>query len=381
MSSRIPASSRVRTRKGEPTSAAAGTRDDRRHAAPSAHTRARDNPRRALSIVNTNRIPVAVARDESSRSKKTLPDLVKCTSTAVSAAELDVDARDAGNPACCVDYVAEIHANLRVQERLSCYALRPAFLNHLAGAVKASHRVLLVEWLVLVAQRLSSVPETLYLTVDILDRYLQAARAVSRGKLQLVGVTAFFIASKYEEIVAPSVRDMVRLSADAYTAREILERERTVLQTLDYRLGKPTPITFLRRYSKAATTNVKSHQLAKYILELTLLSASLSAVPPSRRAAAALLLSRSILCPAHWTTAQLWPAAIAHHSGYSAGDLQPTKTQLQLALRRAHSPEGGSGGEHADSVREKYASSAFLSVSEMVQLLIETKPHRRGISV
>lgn len=342
--------------------------------------RATDNPRRALSIVNTNRIPVVA--HESSRCKKTLPDVVKSTAVAVRpahaqhqrrdrpcACELDVDAKDAGNPACCVEYVADIHANLRELERRPCYALRPAFLNHQLPGIKGSHRALLIEWLVLVSQRLSAVSETLYLTVDILDRYLQAARSVSRSKLQLVGVTAFFIASKYEEIAIPTVGDMVRLSADTYTNREILERERMVLKTLDYRLGKPTAITFLRRYSKAATTNVKSHHLAKYILELTLLSASLSVVPPSRRAAAALLLSRSLLYPTK-TAAQLWPPSIVHHSGYSADDLQTTKTQLQQALRRAYSE--GSGGEHAKSIRDKYASAAFMKVSELVQPLAET---------
>mgnify|MGYP001811161153 CR=1 FL=1 len=47
-------------------------------------------------------------------------------------------------------------------------------------------------------------PETLYLTVNLIDRFLEQ-KQVTRKHLQLVGVTAMLIASKYEEIWAPEV--------------------------------------------------------------------------------------------------------------------------------------------------------------------------------
>ena len=59
-------------------------------------------------------------------------------------------------------------------------------------------------------------PETLYLTCNIIDRYL-SIRNVSRKRLQLVGVTSMLIASKYEEIWAPEVNDFVYISDKAYT--------------------------------------------------------------------------------------------------------------------------------------------------------------------
>ena len=58
-------------------------------------------------------------------------------------------------------------------------------------------------------------PETLHLTANLIDRFL-ASRNVSRKRLQLVGVTAMLIASKYEEIWAPEVRDFVYISDKAY---------------------------------------------------------------------------------------------------------------------------------------------------------------------
>jgi len=40
--------------------------------------------------------------------------------------------------------------------------------------------------------------ETFYLTVDFIDRYLSRVRDVSKPQLQLIGITALFIATKVE---------------------------------------------------------------------------------------------------------------------------------------------------------------------------------------
>jgi cyclin B len=64
--------------------------------------------------------------------------------------------------------------------------------------------------------------ETLFLTVNIIDRFLEK-RVVPRKKLQLVGVTAMLLACKYEEVSVPVVEDLVLISDRAYTKGEILE--------------------------------------------------------------------------------------------------------------------------------------------------------------
>ena len=74
---------------------------------------------------------------------------------------------------------------------------------------------------------------------------------MTRGKLQLMGVTAMFIASKYEEIYAPELRDFVYITDNAYTGKQIRDTERLMLSVLNHDLGKPLPLHFLRRSSKA----------------------------------------------------------------------------------------------------------------------------------
>ena len=60
------------------------------------------------------------------------------------------------------------------------------------------------------------------------------------------------VASKYEEIWAPEVRDFVYISDRAYTRDQILNMEKIMLNTLRFNLTVPTPFNFLNRFFKAA---------------------------------------------------------------------------------------------------------------------------------
>lgn len=89
-----------------------------------------------------------------------------------------------------------------------------------------------------------------------------------KKELQLVGVTAMFIASKYEELFPPEISDFAYITDDTYKKKQILEMERQIVRVLDFHLGKPLPTHFLRRFSKAAKAADKNHLVAKYLIEL-----------------------------------------------------------------------------------------------------------------
>lgn len=64
--------------------------------------------------------------------------------------------------------------------------------------------------------------ETLFLTINIIDRFLEQQSTV-RKELQLVGVTAMLLACKYEEVSVPIVNDFVLITDKAYTSKEVLD--------------------------------------------------------------------------------------------------------------------------------------------------------------
>ena len=88
---------------------------------------------------------------------------------------------------------------------------------------------------------------------------LSQARTVIKTELQLVGVTAMLIASKYEEMYAPEVKDFVYITDNTYSAEQIRAMESKMLQVLDYMVGNPLPLHFLRRNSKAGEVNLCMH--------------------------------------------------------------------------------------------------------------------------
>jgi G2/mitotic-specific cyclin 1/2 len=160
-------------------------------------------------------------------------------------------------------------------------------------------RGILTDWLIQVHVRFRLLPETLFLCVNIIDRFL-SARVVSLAKLQLVGVTCMFIAAKFEEICSPSVTHFLMCADSTYTESEILQAERYVLKTLDWNLSYPNPVHYLRRVSKADEYNVQVRTLAKYLLEIGCLEWRLIAAPPSLLAAAAIWLARFALGMEVW---------------------------------------------------------------------------------
>lgn len=267
----------------------------------------------------------------------------------------DIDAKDNNNPQLCAEFVNDIYQYMLHLE--SVYSIRPQYLKE--SNLKSKMRSILVDWLIQVHHRFQLLQETLYLTIAVLDRFLQINQ-VPRAKLQLAGVTAMLIASKYEEMYAPEVSDFEYITDKAFTTSQILSMEVLMLKTLDFNLGRPLPIHFLRRDSKAAQVDAEHHNLAKYLLELALVDYDMCHVPPSKVAAAALYLSMQIIKKIEWTE------TCEHYSRYSAADLKPVVHHLAKNLSSA------STNSYLLAIYAKYGSSKFMRISKNAKLDCET---------
>ena len=125
------------------------------------------------------------------------------------------DELDDDNRGTC--YGKDIYEYFRSKEDTNA-TLASTYMNG-QPHINVAMRSILMDWLIEVNLKMKHVPETLHLNVNIVDRYLSKA-TVTRSELQLVGVTALFIASKYEEIYQCELEEMVRICDDAYTEFE-----------------------------------------------------------------------------------------------------------------------------------------------------------------
>lgn len=146
----------------------------------------------------------------------------------------------------------------------------------------------LVNWCIDIHRQLKLLPETLYMTIAVIDRYFDRVTVTQQKQVQLIGVGATLVASKYEEIYPPDVEDLIYLTQNVYSKEEIFRSEIEILQKLDFDLGRPIPLAFLRRFSKAAHCDLKMHSIAKFLMEISLTEYECAHWNPSLLAAAAL---------------------------------------------------------------------------------------------
>jgi len=270
----------------------------------------------------------------------------------------DIDAEDHENPQLCSEYALETYAYLKQLEKRG--AVRS---NYLTGCpTNEKMRSVLIDWLVEVQIQFKLLQETLFLTVNTIDRFMAVeGKSIPRSNLQLVGVSAMFLISKIEEIYAPSISDFVYITDNAYTESEIRKMELRIIRALNFDLCQPISLNFLRRYSKAGEVDVQQHSLAKFSLEVCLMDCGLVAVPGSLLASASLCLSLLLLDGAN-TLDNVWTDTLAFYSGYSRAAV------LELVPKIASNLVSLMKSNKLMAVKNKYKSSKFLKVAELGEL-------------
>jgi hypothetical protein len=304
---------------------------------------------------------------------------------------IDIDAADACDPLAVSQYAKDIYRNLRARETLF---MVPASYMDAQQEISVKMRAVLVDWLVDVHQKFRLSPETLHLTVNIIDRFL-AVTPVRRRKLQLVGVTAMLIASKYEELYAPETADFVYITDQAYHRDEILHMEAVILNVLHFDVTVPSAVSFLSRCFKAARARPLVSQLgyssidsssslrtspayatvpyhpsivsdasilsqnadyfALYVLELCMQDSSMLHYCPSVRATTACLLGIKCFSDSSWSpTLQ-----------YYSGDLDERDLRAcEAAMRRLVEAEQlGQTTNKLTAIKRKFAQAKFNSIS------------------
>ena len=253
----------------------------------------------------------------------------------------------ASMPQLVSDHLPQIASFLRSQE--AGYKVARDYMSSQKD-INAKMRSILVDWLVDVSLKFKLLPQTLFMAVNVLDRYLSKA-VISRQQLQLIGVTSLMIVAKFEEIYPPALKDYVAVCDNAYTKKDLVEMEANVLKTLDYDLVQTCSFAFLRQSNGQLQLDDKLFVFARYLLETALLDLSSLKHSNSALAAGAIFLVNKIF------KLEGWPASHAEASGFSEADVKLPAKDLFMIMQKAEA------GELA-AVRRKFADPAFFEVSQ-----------------
>lgn len=188
--------------------------------------------------------------------------------------------------------------------------------------INAKMRSILIDWLVEVHFKFKLQPQTLWLCVNILDRYLDIIQT-NRSKLQLVGVTALLIACKFEEIYPPEVRDCVYITDYAYEREEVLAMETAILNCLDFQICVPTGYHFLCRYLNCIQASDRTRHLSHYYSERNLQEIDSLATKPHCFAAAAVYAALSQQSTQYQSlrNSPVWSSSLQEESGLTEADV------------------------------------------------------------
>ena len=306
--------------------------------------------------------------------------------------ETGLDARGARTPPSPRHHTHGHHARRYVhfREKELETSVSPTYMRQQAH-INEKMRAILIDWLVEVHLKFKLVPETLYLTVNLIDRYLLGS-PVERSNLQLVGVSALLLASKYEEIYPPELKDLVYITDKAYTQEQILGMEEKMVKALKYKMTiasvraprpqrfffgwrrrgremttyrRPDGVStarahplrraqvhcFMMRYLKAGHADRRMVWLASYVAERMLQEYSMLKYLPSMVAACAVYVARKNL------GRNAWSPTLLHYAQYAESDLHACLKDMHGVL---HSTKGSLA-----AVKKKYSSEKYGTVATM----------------
>lgn len=250
------------------------------------------------------------------------------------------------DPQICYDYAHDIYNHLKATETI----FQPQDYMQRQKDINEKMRAILIDWIVDVHLKFKLVPETLFLTVNIIDRYLEK-NVINRSKLQLVGVAGLFIACKYEEIYPPELKDFVYVTDKAYSKNEILIMENDILNCLGFNITTPSSLRFLELYFEILGIKFeeKLFFFSRYILELVLCDYRMLKYSTSLLAATSLFIANRIY-------KVLDNSKINSLTGYTDEKLKEYGKDICILLDNAEV-------SHLKAIKTKFSSEKFLEVA------------------
>ena len=223
------------------------------------------------------------------------------------------------------------------------------FSNQKSEKINIKTRAIVIDWLVHIHYKFKLKEETLYLTINIMDRFTKTT-SFNLNDYQLISICSLLIASKFEDIYPPEISDLIYASKNTYSKEQIIKTEYEILKKLNFNLLYNSSYKFLSYYYLTSQiNNIKVLHLAQYILELSLLNLSSLKFKQSLRAASVFYMAIKILKENNWNY------NLQFHTGYKENELKNCVKDiiifLQLELKNK-----------SNSIKDKFNSLKYSNI-------------------
>ena len=250
------------------------------------------------------------------------------------------------------EYLDEIYSHLKSIENNNLPS--EDYISLKQTDINEKMRVILINWIIEVHFKFHLLSETLFICINIIDRYL-SKKNINRKYLQLLGVTSLFIACKYEEIYAPTLKDLIFMTDNAYQAEEMIQMESDILNIIHFDLSFPTSLRFLEIYRHYLDIDQINFYRCCYLNEVSLVNYNLCSFNPSLIACVCLYLNlkSNILYFKGYNEEQLFIV-----TGYQKVDIKNCLNKLIRAVGKVEEKDN-----KFNAVKKKYGLEKYMRVS------------------
>ena len=161
------------------------------------------------------------------------------------------------------------------EEKTLEFKIKPNFMKNQQD-INCRMRAIIVNWIIEVHDRFKLLPDTLFLSIIIFDRYMSIINNIDKNRLQLIGVTSLLIACKYEEIFSPEVRDFICILDREYEREDLMEEENNILKILKFEVTYPSSLRYYEILRIKFGIEERYYKYGNYLLELCLLDCKFS---------------------------------------------------------------------------------------------------------
>ena len=200
----------------------------------------------------------------------------------------------------------------------------------------ASHRLILMDWVIELAFFLRLGQETLYHSVRMID-HVMTLRSIPKTHLQQLAVACVLVASKLEEYYPADVQQMVQMADNSFSCSDVYQMEARVLEVIDFHSYGSIPMPFIDRLVRVADSipdeeKPKLTHMATFFVDIFIPQFHYSALTCSRKAAAAVWTA---ICAFYGEFLKFyWTERLKTESGYGTEDLaEITSSYLELATK------------------------------------------------